>query len=179
MSEQTGKGRATPSRKEAEAARKAALKQPTSRKEQAKREREARAALREKQQAALKGGGDDKYLPLRDRGPVRRFARDYIDRRRNLSDYIFFGILIALVGGLTGVRSVVAAANAFWMVIIVATFVDEIILVRGLKKQLKARFPDEDTRGIVLYAVLRSTQPRRFRLPKPAVDRGAELPTRY
>ena len=58
----------TPSRKEAEAARKRAMKTPMTRKEQMKREREARAQIRERQQAALKSG-DEKYLPLRDRGP--------------------------------------------------------------------------------------------------------------
>ena len=44
------------------------MKTPMTRKEQMKREREARAQIRERQQEALKSG-DEKYLPLRDRGP--------------------------------------------------------------------------------------------------------------
>ena len=71
------KGRKTPSRKEAEEARKKAMKTPMTRKEQMKREREARAQIRERQQEALKSG-DERYLPVRDRGPVRRFIRDLL-----------------------------------------------------------------------------------------------------
>ena len=81
---EAGKGRRTPTRKEAEAARKKQMKVPVTRKEQAKRERAAREELRLKQREALKTG-DEKYLPVRERGPVRKFCRDYVDRRWNFA----------------------------------------------------------------------------------------------
>jgi hypothetical protein len=61
-----------------------------------------------------------------------------------------------------------------WGVMILLTIIDEVLLVSGLRKQLKLRFPGESTRGATGYAVLRSTQLRRFRLPKPAIARGEE-----
>ena len=59
------------------------------------------------------------------------------------------------------------------------TIIDEIFLVRRLKKEVARRFPDESAKGLTLYTLLRSTQLRRWRLPKPQIDRGAPLPERY
>jgi hypothetical protein len=171
------KGRPTPSRKEAEAARKKQMKVPMTRKEQARRERVAREDIRLKQRDALKTG-NDKYLPARERGPVRKFCRDYVDRRWNFAEFLLIFLVFILVISFVGSDAQwgVAATFVLYPFVIIGTVVDEIILVRGLKKQLKARFPADETRGAVAYSVLRSTQLRRFRLPKPQVKRGAELP---
>src|SRR3954449_12985484 len=72
------KGRPTPSRREAEAANKAKAKVPRTRKEIAAARRLARADSSTKVRQAMRSG-DDQYLPARDRGPVRRFIRDYVD----------------------------------------------------------------------------------------------------
>ncbi len=170
------KGRKTPSRKEAEEARKRAMKQPMTRKEQMKREREARAQIRERQQAALKTG-DEKYLPLRDRGRVRKFTRDYIDRRFTVAEYLLPILLVSFI--VTTIPSVAGFGLFLWLVVTLMTVVDEFLLIRRLKKELKRRFPDESAKGITLYVLLRSTQLRRFRLPKPQIARGAPLPERY
>jgi hypothetical protein len=170
------KGRPTPSRKEAEAARKKAMKTPMTRKEQMKREREARAMIRERQQEALKSG-DEKFLPLRDRGRVRRFARDYIDRRYVVAEYLLPILIVAFV--LTSIRSVAVIGLLAWVTTTLVTIVDEFILVRRLKKEVARRFPDESAKGLTLYTLLRSTQLRRWRLPRPQIDRGAPLPERY
>jgi hypothetical protein len=170
------KGRATPSRKEAEAARKKAMKQPMTRKEQAKREREVRAQIRERQQAALKSG-DEKYLPPRDRGQVRRLARDYIDRRWIIAEFLLPILVAAFV--VTSVPSIAGIGLVIWIATTLLTVIDEVFLVRGVKKEASRRFPGESTRGITLYILLRSTQLRRFRLPKAQIARGAPLPERY
>lgn len=171
------KGRKTPSRKEAEAARKRAMKTPLTRKEQVKREREARSQIRERQQAALKSG-DEKYLPLRDRGPVRRFTRDYIDRRYLIAEFLLPILVVSFV--VTTLPPPWAGIGLFlWLVVTLLTVVDEFLLVRRLKKQLKKRFPEQSTKGVTLYVLLRSTQLRRWRLPKPQIARGAPLPERY
>lgn len=171
------KGRKTPSRKEAEAARKRAMKTPLTRKEQVKREREARSQIRERQQAALKSG-DDKYLPLRDKGPVRRFTRDYIDRRYLIAEFLLPILVVSFV--VTTLPPPWAGIGLFlWLVVTLLTIVDEFLLVRRLKKQLKKRFPEQSTKGTTLYVLLRSTQLRRWRLPKPQIARGAPLPERY
>jgi Flp pilus assembly protein TadB len=173
------KGRATPSRKEAEAARKKAMKPALTRKEQLKREREARATIRQRQQEAMRGssGSDERYLPARDRGPVRRVARDYVDRRRTFAEYLLPVLIIAFVATL--VPPIATVAVLVWVVWTALFIVDEIVMIRGLKKEIRRRFPDESTRGITLYVLLRSTQMRRLRLPKAQIPRNAPLPDHY
>jgi Flp pilus assembly protein TadB len=179
---EAGKGRATPSRKEAEAARKQRLKTPSSRKDQAKRDREAREAMRNRQREALKTG-EEKFLPARERGPVRRFARDYVDRRRNVAEFLLIFLVVVLLFGFlasgTGQSWAAYVATLSYPIIIVLVIVDEFLLVRGLRRELKARFEPDETGGTVSYAVLRTMQLRRMRLPKPQIKRGAPLRDRY
>lgn len=179
---EAGKGRPTPSRKEAEAARKKQMKTPMTRKEQAKRDRAAREEIRLKQRDALKSG-DERYLPAREQGPVRRFTRDYVDRRRNFAEYLLpFLVVLLVLFAITGSISDRASAilTAFvYPFLIIGTLLDEVVMVRGLKKELRARFGDENVKGSTMYAVLRSTQLRRFRLPKPQVKRGETLGATY
>ncbi len=174
----SGKGRPTPSRKDAEAARKKAMKTPMTRKEQMRRERKARQELRLKQQAALRAG-EGEYLPPRDRGPVRALARDVVDRRRNVAEYLLPILVVVLL--LSFVQQAWAQLLVFyvWAFVLLLTIVDEFLLVRSLKRELRTRFADVSTKGAVFYAVLRSTQLRRFRLPTPSIERGAPLRERY
>ncbi|WP_162891143.1 DUF3043 domain-containing protein [Aeromicrobium sp. A1-2] len=177
---ESGKGRATPSRKQAEAARKKQMKVPVSRKDQVKRERAAREELRLKQREALKTG-DEKFLPARERGPVRKFCRDYVDRRWNFAEFLLIFLVLILLLSIVGAGAQWSAAATFvlYPFVIIGTVLDEIILVRGLRKQLKARFDPDEIGGSIAYTVLRSTQLRRFRLPKPQLKRGEALASRY
>ncbi len=175
----TSKGRATPSRREAELARKKQMKTPMTRKEQAKRERKARNELRTKQQQAMRTG-DEKFLPARERGPVRRFLRDYVDRRWNIAEFLLPVLVLILLLSLLGQTWAVTAVSTLWAFTIVAVVVDTFVLLRGVKKQIAARgFDPAEARGARFYALLRSTQLRRFRLPKPQVARGEALPDTY
>ena len=178
QSEPGGKGRATPSRKEAEQARKKQMKTPVTRKEQTKKEKANRDAARNRTREAMQKGGDDRYLPVRDKGPVRRFTRDFVDSRFNVAE-----ILLPILIGVFVISIVFPRATflvlVLWTVTIVATVVDEVILTRKLRKQLKTRFEPGETRGSVAYAVLRTSQIRRFRLPKVQVKRGETLKERY
>ena len=179
---EAGKGRPTPSRREAEAARKKQMKTPMTRKEQAKRDRAAREDVRVKQREALKSG-DERYLPLREQGPVRRFTRDYVDRRRNFAEYLLpflvvLLVLFAVAGSISSNASAILTAFVYPF-LIVGTLLDEVIMVRGLKRELRSRFGADEAKGNTSYAVLRSTQLRRFRLPKPQVKRGEVLGSIY
>ena len=166
----------TPSRKEAEAARKKALKPPMSRKEQVQRDREARRRIRQRQQEALRTG-EDKFLPLRDRGPIKRFARDYVDRRRLVAEYLLPILLLTFI--LTMFPQFATIGMLAWMSATLVAVVEEIVMIRGLKKELARRFPGQSTRGLTMYTILRTTQLRRFRLPHAQVKRFEELPERY
>lgn len=171
------KGQPTPSRKQAEAARKQAMKPALTRKEQQRRQREQRKQIRDRQQEALRSG-DEKYLPLRDRGVVKRFARDYVDRRRLVAEYLLPILILTFV--LTMLPPPWASIGlAGWVGATAITVVEEFFVVRGLKKELARRFPGQSTRGVTLYVLLRTTQLRRFRLPAPQIKRFADLPERY
>lgn len=178
--EPSRKGRPTPSRKEAEAQRRRQMKKPLTRREQMIRERQARAEIRAKQQESLRSG-QGAHLPPRDRGPVKAFVRDYVDRRRNVAEYLLPILVVILVVSVTvgGTPTGAFIVSAFWAFTVMATVVDEVVLVRGLKKALRDRFPDERHKGTTSYAVLRSSQLRRFRLPKANIERGGELKPRY
>jgi hypothetical protein len=168
-----GKGRPTPSRKEAEAARKARLKPTGDRKALARRKRQQRTEQREKMRQAMVTG-DQKNLPARDRGPVRAFCRDLVDSRYNVAEYLLPLLVLILV--LSMIPSLVGVQFVLWMVTIVATTTDTIWLWVRTRRELRKRFPSGETRGAVAYTLLRSSQLRRLRLPKPRVARGQPLP---
>ncbi|MCL2788000.1 MAG: DUF3043 domain-containing protein [Micrococcales bacterium] len=166
------KGRPTPTRREAEAVNKRPLVPGRGEIVAANRDHKTRA--RELQQRALQTG-DEKYLPKRDKGPARRFARDWVDSHRSLGEYF----LIFAIGSIMLVFSfqqVPAAAVVTLMLMYLFTVVfiaDAVVRGLWLKRKLRQRFEEEDLpRWTTLYGVLRSLQLRRTRLPKPQVARG-------
>lgn len=173
-----GKGRPTPSRREAETARKQRMKQPLTRKQANKINRRRRGDERAKAREAMQTG-DERYLPARDRGPVRRLCRDLVDSRYNVAEFLLPILIVILVLSIVNAPWAVTAVYVVWMVTILAAALDAVVLVRKVRKELKSRFPDTSTRGATAYTVLRSTQLRRFRLPKPQIGRGEALPARY
>ncbi|MFR9722330.1 DUF3043 domain-containing protein [Streptomyces sp. MS19] len=173
---QAPKGRPTPKRSEAEALRRATAKTPANRKEAAKRAREQRRVAMTKQREALLSG-DERHLPVRDRGPVRRFTRDFVDTKWHIAEYFLPIAVLILVLSMTPSLQARNIALLLWLVVIVAIVLDSILLARRLKKELRARFPDESIRGARPYALMRSMQMRRMRLPRPQIKRG-EAPRR-
>ncbi|TXJ72952.1 DUF3043 domain-containing protein [Streptomyces lavendulae] len=168
---QAPKGRPTPKRSEAQSQRRSVAHTPTTRKDASKRQREERREALQKQRAAL-AGGDERYLPARDKGPVRRFARDWVDSRFNVAEFFLPLAIVILVLSVVRVPSIQNIALLLWAVVIVLIVVDAAVSGLRLKKRLKERFPDGNTRGAVAYALMRSLQMRRLRLPKPQVKRG-------
>jgi hypothetical protein len=172
------KGRPTPSRREAEAARKAAAKAPRSRKEQAARQRAARAESSQKMREAMKGG-DPRYLPARDQGPVKAFVRDYVDSRFSLVELLIPLMVVTLILGYSGSQRLVAIGNAVLLGTLLLVAFEMVMLRFRLRRELAARFPDESTKGATYYAIIRTLQMRFMRMPKARVKRGAKLPDTY
>ena len=169
-----GKGRPTPSRKEAEAARKQALKVPKDPKEARKAARDRDRQARMEQRAAL-AAGDERALPPRDQGPARRFTRDFVDSRFTLAEYFIFIALAVLVLGFIPNPLIQVGVSFTWMALVAIVALDEIYLLVRLSIQLRKRFPNPmDRKGCMWYAALRSLQLRRFRLPPPMVKRGQQ-----
>ncbi|MGW3426023.1 DUF3043 domain-containing protein [Streptomyces phaeochromogenes] len=168
---QAPKGRPTPKRSEAQSQRRSVANTPTTRKEAAKRQRDDRRTHMAKQREAL-ASGDERYLPARDKGPVRKFARDFIDSRFCIAEFFLPLAVIILVLSMVQIAQLQNVALLLWLFVIVMIIVDSIGIAIRMKKQLNARFPDEPKRGAVAYALMRSLQMRRLRLPKPQVKRG-------
>ncbi len=172
------KGRPTPSRKEAEAARKARAKVPRTRKEMAAAQKLQRNESSTQMRQAMRNG-DDRFLPARDKGPVRRFIRDYVDSRFSFIELLIPLMLAVLILGFTGNPTVTTYANLAMLSVFLLIIVDLVRLRFRLRRELTARFPDAPQKGTTYYAVARSMQMRFMRLPKTQVKVGQQLPDRY
>jgi hypothetical protein len=104
-----GKGRPTPSRKEAEAAARARAKATATGAKRGRAGRQARAAQNAKVREAMKSG-DERYLPARDKGPVRRFIRDFVDARLCMAELLLPLLLVILLT--QGINP--ALSNGLW-----------------------------------------------------------------
>lgn len=164
----SGKGRATPKRREAEAARKARVKPALTKREQFKRDREQMKASRQRSRAGMTRG-DEQFLMKRDQGPVRKFVRDYVDSRRLFAEYFLPVILLILLMGF--IRPLAVFSTMLMLVTMFLVVFDLVMLRFRLKRKIRERFPDDDRRH-TLYAFSRATQLRRLRIPKPTVKPG-------
>lgn len=163
-----GKGHATPSRKVREAANKRPLV-PSDRKEAARMERARMNEQRNKQRIGL-AAGDERYLPMRDRGPQKKFARDFVDARYNVGElmvpFMFLVIIMTFIPSLPVQESSFLVLWAFFFI----ALTDVMILGVQLRKRVTAKFGSVD-KGVRWYAGMRSLQMRPLRLPKPQVAR--------
>ncbi|MDO8107974.1 DUF3043 domain-containing protein [Isoptericola sp. b441] len=169
----TGKGRPTPSRKEREAARKQPLV-PKDRKLAARQAREASKRQRDREYEALKTG-DERFLPARDKGPQRRWVRDYVDARHNIGEWFLPFALFGFIGmTLTTTYPVVGLVMVVVLYAgLLVAVVDAFVLARKLRAGLSAKFGEQRVqRGLRRYGLMRAYQLRRLRLPKPQVGRG-------
>jgi hypothetical protein len=135
--------------------------------------RAAQAERREKMMS-----GDDSYLLPRDKGPLRRYARDVVDARRNLLG-LFMPAALALVFVMLSLPSVeIQYYVQFVMLGLVAVMVvDGVLIGRRVNKAVDAKFPDNTESGWKLgfYAASRASQLRRMRAPRPQVERGTKI----
>lgn len=165
------KNRPTPKRSVQEAARKKPLV-VTDRKAARATARASRREAAATQRAAMLTG-DERFLPARDRGPVRRYIRDVVDSRWTAGEFLLPVMIVTMV--LMLIQQTWAASASFlllWGYLFVAIF-DGWLMWRRLKRRLYAKFGDEGiVRGNASYAILRAYQLRRSRMPKPQVKRG-------
>jgi hypothetical protein len=164
-----GKGTPTPRRKDQEAARKRPLV-PNDRKAAKESSRQAAQEERIRMRQAM-DTGEERYLPLRDKGPQKRFVRDFVDARWVLGEFlIIFALIFVLLSFVRDLNVQAFILVGFW-VLLGLVAVDAFILGRQLKSRLVAKFGEVE-RGAIWYGVMRGLQLRRMRLPKPQVKRG-------
>jgi hypothetical protein len=163
-----GKGHATPTRKEKEAAR----KRPLVSGDRAEARRTSRAQMQEQRERARVGmaRGEEKYLPVRDRGPQKRYVRDYVDARFSIGEILipvmFLVLIVSFVPQFGEVTYLI-----LWGFFAVAV-IDVIVLGFILKRKLAAKFGADRVEKVRFYAATRALQLRMMRLPKPQVKRG-------
>ncbi|MGI8901689.1 MAG: DUF3043 domain-containing protein [Nocardioides sp.] len=168
------KGRPTPTRREAEAAARVRARSGRDKNASKKMLRERRNQQKVKMREGLRSG-DERFLPARDQGPVRRFVRDFVDSRLCMAEFLLPLLIVVMVSQ----SFAPGFANGLWSATILLVVLDTVLLIWRMKRELRRRFPDESLKGTTTYALLRSLQIRFLRLPKTRVKLGAKLSDRY
>ena len=165
-----GKGRATPSRAEQEAARKRPLVPDT--KEAKARAKADLAAQREKARVGM-AAGDPKYLPARDQGPQRKFVRDFVDRGWHLAEFVMPAMVVVILATFVPLPAVQYYSFVGLWIFILFVVGDMVITSIRVKQLAKAKFgAGKVEKGLGWYGAMRIVQMRFLRLPKPQVKRG-------
>lgn len=165
------KGRPTPKRKEAQSKRIVSSLAPASSKEEKKRAREQSRASHNASRAAYLRG-EESALPLRDKGPARKYVRNLVDSRKSIGEYFLPIIFVVLLLSIFPVAALQYGGIALMYAVLLTAVIDGIFLSRKIKREVRKRFPDTSTKGLGLYGWLRSTQMRRLRTPHPQVKSG-------
>ncbi|MDC5699089.1 DUF3043 domain-containing protein [Intrasporangium calvum] len=163
------KNRPTPKRRDQEAANKRPLI-ITDRRAARSQDKVARREAMAKQRAGMMAG-DDRYLPVRDKGPRRRFIRDSVDARWNVGEFILPVMLLVLLISFVGTDWATLMVFVLVYGLIFVAIIDAVLMWLRTKKKVIAKFGQAE-KGDAFYAVMRAFQMRRTRMPKPAVDRG-------
>ena len=168
------KGKATPKRKDAVAATKVnSITAPATKADRSKN-REALKASRAAARAAYMRG-DENALPARDRGPVKRFVRDYVDSRRSLGEYFLPLMIFVLALTLIPSAEVRLIAIIFMYGAMLYSVVYGFFVSKNIKQIVAERFPGESAKGLGMYGWLRSTQMRKLRAPAPQKKLGDKV----
>jgi Protein of unknown function (DUF3043) len=179
---EAGKGRPTPKRSEAERDRYRSITGSTTsgrgpstgsapRGKMSPEDKARARAERNKRLNAMKQG-EEWALGPRDRGPIRKLARDYVDSHRRPSEYYMYVLVILLVALLSRNSALNTYVSPLVLVLIVVVVIDAYFIRRALFKLAAERYPNESTRSMTTYAVMRALQIRRFRTPAPRLKPG-------
>lgn len=163
------KGHATPTRKEQEAARRRPLV-PKDRRLAAKQNREKMAAERERARIGM-ANGEERYLSIRDKGPQKRYVRDFVDARFSAGEILMPVLVLVILTWFVPAIDTYALL-AFWGVFLLVV-IDCVVLGFQVRRRLSAKYgATKVERGVRWYAAMRAIQMRFLRLPKPQVKRG-------
>jgi len=110
-------------------------------------------------------------LPRRDQGPVRALARDYVDSRRMLSNYMLWLFPLLIVG------MVVPLAQVLVFLVFIAMFAESIYTGARIKRLALDRGLKSGESALTLgfYTFSRAYFKRSWRRPLPVVELGDKL----
>jgi hypothetical protein len=184
------KGRPTPKRSESAKKRGPVAPAPLTTAEARKRRKEIRKSFTKEERRAAKMesrarmnerrermmAGEESYLLPRDQGPVRRYARDIVDARRNVLG-LFMPTALGLIFVMLAIPQVQLYISPAMLLLMAVMAIDGVLLARKVNNAVDVKFPD-NTEGrwkLGLYAAGRASQMRRMRAPRPMVERGAKV----
>lgn len=156
-------------------ARRKTLAGPKLSREERKADRTAgRARMTDRRERMM--AGDEDYLLPRDQGPIRRYARDVVDSRRNVLG-LFMPSTLGLLFVMFAVPQLQLYISPAMLLITAVMGVDGVILGRKVSRLVDAKFPSntESRWKLGLYAAGRASQIRRMRAPRPKVERGSSV----
>lgn len=162
----TKKAVPTPSRKEAEAARRERLHPSLTPAQQRKADRQAQAAARQRSFAEA------------DNDPGRVLMRDFIDSRKGFAQWSMPALMISLAISLAlvYVNTQLATIAAFLPYVVIFAIIGDLFLMWASYKKLHAkRLPRVPLKGLLAYGINRSINFRRFRVPAARVKPGDEI----
>ena len=121
--------------------------------------------------------GDDDYLLPRDKGPVRRLARDIVDSRRIGVLGLFMPAALGLIFIMLAVPQVQFYISPAMLILMAIMVIDGFFLGRKVNRLADEKFPAHTESGWKLgfYAASRASQLRRMRAPRPQVNRGDKV----
>jgi len=176
------KGRPTPKRRDSAPRRPTVTQAPRNRKEAMRYQKEQAARAKTNPatgqprsaadtRAAMRRG-DPSALPRRDQGPERKLARDWVDSRRMLSNYLLLLFPLMII-------SIQIPMLNFAVLAIFLALLGEWYITGRRIKALAAQRGIEQTRGgpmaLGFYAGSRAYMPRRWRMPAPQVTVGDKI----
>jgi len=184
------KGRPTPKRNESTKRRGPIAPAPATAAEARKRRKDLRSTMSKEEKKADKlkrraemgqrrermMAGEEAYLLPRDQGPIRRYARDIVDSRRNVLG-LFMPSALLLLFIMLAMPKVQILISPAMLLLMLIMFIDAIFLARKVNKAVDAKFPEstETHFKIGMYAASRASQMRRMRAPRPAVSLGTKI----
>ncbi len=156
-------------------ARRKAIARPKLGREERRAENTARRARATDRRERMMAG-EEAYLLPRDQGPIRRFARDVVDARRNVLG-LFMPSTLGLMFIMFGVPQLQLFISPAMLLLTGLMAIDGILLGRKVGKLVDDKFPGntESHWRLGLYAAGRASQLRRMRAPRPQVSRGSHI----
>ena len=166
------KNKPTPKRRDQEAARRQPLV-VADRKKAKQVDRAKRSEQMSRTRQAMLTG-DESGLPARDKGPVRRYTRDFVDARRNLAEFMLPIMLVVLALSFLRTSTILFFVTLLTYGVLLTAVIDTLWMWRRLKRRLVEKFGAEaaGAKGNAMYAAMRAFQLRRSLMPRALVKRG-------
>ncbi len=161
-----GKATPTPTRREAEAARRERLNPSLSKKELRARERAARSSRR-----------DEQFVKT-ESTPGKVLMRDFVDAHRGVAQWsmpALMGMLAISLAASSVSTEIAFVVTGFTYSLFLFIALDVFLMWRRYKRLHAERLPNVPLKGLLAYLLNRSINLRRLRLPAPRVKPGDKI----